>query len=237
MKLVGQHRSVWQESILPFPSLCVPFAGAWRVRFQVPRPGCNSPIGLAASDRKTGMGLRHLPLAFTGSGWFRRTACARTGPLAFRRLALAVALVGSARHRLRWRCSSRVRVWPFPPFGGERERSQTLNFTGGNRSRLTPNPLLKSVSVASRLPFGRTKPEAERGTMSHSPVSTRTAMHGGGRRASVATTCWCWRKWPIRPARASSSFSRKNSRRRSPSVRQASESGGAGTRRSPNLHK
>ena len=29
----------------------------------------------------------------------------------------------------------------------------------------------------------------------------------------------------------------KNSRRRSPSVRQASESGGAGTRRSPNLHK
>ena len=116
------------------------------------------------------MGLRHLPLAFTGSGWFRRKACARTGPLAFRRLALAVALVGSARHRLRWRCSSRVRVWPFPPFGGERKRSQTLNFTGGNRSWLTPNPLLKSVSVASRLPFGRTKPEAERGTMSHSPV-------------------------------------------------------------------
>ena len=80
MKLVGPHRSVWQESILPFPSRCVPFAGAWRIRFQVPRPGCYSPSRLAASDRKTGMGLRHLPLAFAGSGLFRRKARARTVP-------------------------------------------------------------------------------------------------------------------------------------------------------------
>ena len=50
------------------------------VRFQVLRPGCDSSIGLAASDRKTGMGLRHLPLAFTGSGWFRRKARATTVP-------------------------------------------------------------------------------------------------------------------------------------------------------------
>ena len=57
--LVAQHRSVWQESILQFPLRCVPFAGAWRVRFQVPRPGCDLPIELAASDRKTGLGLRH----------------------------------------------------------------------------------------------------------------------------------------------------------------------------------
>ena len=31
------------------------------------------------------------------------------------------------RHRLRRRCSSFVRVWPFPPCAGERKRSQTLN--------------------------------------------------------------------------------------------------------------
>ena len=80
MKLVAQHRSLWQESILRFPLRCVPFAGTWRVRFQVLRPGCDSPIGLAASDQRTGVGLRHLPLAFTGSGWFRRKARARTVP-------------------------------------------------------------------------------------------------------------------------------------------------------------
>ena len=45
MKIVAQRRSVWQGSILQFPSRCVPFAGAWRVRFQVPRPDCDSPTG------------------------------------------------------------------------------------------------------------------------------------------------------------------------------------------------
>ena len=142
------------------------------VKFQVPRPGCNSPIGLAAYDRRTGMGLRHLPLAFAGSALFRRKARARTVPSPGRRLSLALALVGPARHWLRRHCSSRVRVWPFPPFGGERKRSQTLKLSGGNTSWLTPNPPLKSASVASRLRFGRTEPTAARGTMSPSPVST-----------------------------------------------------------------
>ena len=34
--------------------------------FQVPRPGGDSPIGPVASEWRTGMGLRHLSLAFTG---------------------------------------------------------------------------------------------------------------------------------------------------------------------------
>ena len=44
------------------------------------RPGCDSPIRLAAYDRRTGVGLRHLPLAFAGSALFRRKARARTVP-------------------------------------------------------------------------------------------------------------------------------------------------------------
>ena len=46
------------------------------------------------------MGLRHLPLAFAGSGLFRRKARARTVPSPGRRLSLALALVGPARHWL-----------------------------------------------------------------------------------------------------------------------------------------
>ncbi len=57
MKLVAQHRSVWQESILQFPSRCVPFAGAWRVRFQVPRPGCNSPNRACRLRPENGYGV------------------------------------------------------------------------------------------------------------------------------------------------------------------------------------
>ena len=75
------------------------------------------------------LGLRHVPLAYAGSGWFRP------------------------------RCSSRARVWAFPPFTGERKRSQTLSFKGGNTSWLTKNPSLKSAPAASRLRFGGTKPE------------------------------------------------------------------------------
>ena len=93
--------------------------------------------------------------------------------------------------------------------------------------------------------IGRVKaaiwPNKTEGRTRHNVTFSRLYRDGDAwrrtQRASVATTCWCWRKWPIRPARASSSFSRKNSRRRSPSVRQASESGEADTRRSPNLHK
>jgi hypothetical protein len=165
MKLVGPHRSVWQESILPF-------AGAWRVRFQVPRPGCNSPIGLAASDRKTGMGLRHLPLTFAGAGGSDATLAPERSP----RLPAFGTRCCPCRpcpNRLRRRCSSRVRVWPFPPFGVSGNAHKPLTSKGGNRSWLTPNPLLKSASVASRPPFGRTKPKTARGTMSPSPVSTK----------------------------------------------------------------
>ena len=45
------------------------------------------------------------------------------------------------------------------------------------------------------------------------PVSTKTAINGRARRASGATTCWCLRKWQIRPTRGSSSFPRNKSRR------------------------
>ena len=54
--------------------------------------------------------------------------------------------------------------------------------------------------------------------------------------ASGAMTCWCLRKWPIRPTRASSSFRRKKNPRRSPN---AARSGGrwADPRRSPILRR
>ena len=70
------------------------------VRFQVPRPGCDSPIRLAAYDRRTGVGLRHEPLAFAASALFRRKARARTVPSPGGRLALALPFVGPARHWL-----------------------------------------------------------------------------------------------------------------------------------------
>ena len=83
-----------------------------------------------------------------------------------------------------------------------------------------PNPSLKSEPDASRLRFGQTKPKAAQGTTPPSPASTRTESSGKPRRASAAMTCWRWPKWPIRPTRASSSFSRKTSRRRQSSTHQ-----------------
>ena len=52
------------------------------------------------------------------------------------------------------------------------------------------------------------------------PNGTKGCTRHNGRacRASVSTTCCCLPKWPIRPTRASSSFSRKKSRRRRPST-------------------
>ena len=47
--------------------------------------------------------------------------------------------------------------------------------------------------------------------------------NGRGRRASVATTCCCLPKWPIRPTRASSSFSKKQSLSLSPSATRIGE--------------
>ena len=71
MKLVAPHRSLRQKSILQFP-------------FQLPRPSCDAPIGLAASDRRTGMGLHHLPLVFPACGLFRRKTRTGTVPAAIR---------------------------------------------------------------------------------------------------------------------------------------------------------
>ena len=45
-------------------------------------------------------------------------------------------------------------------------------------------------------------------------ASTRTAISGRRRKASLAMICCYWRRWPIRPTRASSGSSRKNSRSR-----------------------
>ena len=163
---------------------------------------------------------------------------ARLAPERFprlRRLALAFALVGPARHRLRRRCSSFVRVWPFPPCAGERKHSQTLNFTGGNTLWLTKNPSLKSASVASRPRSGRTEPKSNRGTRSPSLVSTKTTLvNGRRRRASGATTCCACQSGlsgPHAPLRASAG------RRTAGRVLEDAdlESGGAGPRRSPIL--
>ena len=154
------------------------------IRRSMARPVPGAPFRLLFPNqasrlrRRTGVRLRHLPLAFAGFALFRRKARARTVPSPGRRLSLALALVGPARHWLRRRCSSGVRVWPFPPFAGERKRSQTPKLPGGNTSWLTPNPSLKSAWVASRIPFSSTKPKAARGTMAPSPASTRMARHG-----------------------------------------------------------
>ena len=87
---------------------------------------------LQPAGRRTGVGLRHLPLAFAGPRLVPTQGSRQNGPLGWRRLSLALALVGHARHWLRQRCSSRDRVCPSPPFAVERKRSQNLNFTGGH---------------------------------------------------------------------------------------------------------
>ena len=211
MELMAQHRSVWQESILQFPSRCVPFA----VRFQVPRPGCDSPIGLAASDRKTGVGLCHLPLAFTDSGLFRRKARARTVPSP-----------GGVWHSL-----LPLSALPVTGFGGavppasEFGRFRHWRVSGNAHKPLTSKEETDhgQPQTCCRNPYR--SPQgcdlAERNRRPHEAQChllsslRRTAKNERGRRALVATTCCFWRKWPIRPTRASSSFSRKKSRRRS----------------------
>ena len=49
----------------------------------MPRPGCHSPIGLAASDRRTDFGLRHVPLVFPGSGKVLMQGSRQNGSLAW----------------------------------------------------------------------------------------------------------------------------------------------------------
>ena len=99
------------------------------------------------------MGLHHQPLAFAGSALFRRKARARTVPSPSGVWHSLVPLSALPVTGFVGAVPPASGFGRFPPCAGERKRSQTLNFTGGNRSWLTPNPLLKSASVASRLRF------------------------------------------------------------------------------------
>ena len=130
-------------------------------RLQFPNRACR----LRPED---GYGIAPFAADLRRCRWVRRNTRARTVPSPSG-VCHSLLPLSALPNRLRRRCSSRVRVWPFPPFGVSGNAHKPLTSKGGNRSWLTPNPLLKSVSVASRLRFGRTKPKAARGTMSPSP--------------------------------------------------------------------
>ena len=68
-----------------------------------------------------------------------------------------------------------------------------------------------------KLRYGAMAPMSSPGTTSPSDASTKKPISGRVRRASGATICWCLRKWPIKPIRASSRFRRKKSRKPRPS--------------------
>ena len=150
------------------------------IRRSMARPVPGAPSRLGFSNRacrlraENGFGVAPFAAGLRRFRFVPTQGSRQKGSLAWGRLALVRALVGPARHQLRWRFSSRVRVWPFPPFAGERKRSQTLKLSGGNTSWLTPNPSLKSASVASRLRYGATEPKNTRGTMSPFRVFTKT---------------------------------------------------------------
>ena len=93
----------------------------------------------------------------------------------------------------------------------------------------------------SEVRIGRVKaaiwPNGTEGRTRHNVTFSRlykTAMNGRARRASVATTCCCLPKWPIRPTRVSSSFSRQKSLRQNPSATRIRERRG-NPRRDPIL--
>ena len=67
-------------------------------------------------------------------------------------------------------------------------------------------PVDETGSVASKLRYGAMAPMSSPGTTSPSDASTKKPISGRPRRASGATICWCLRKWPIKPIRASSRF-------------------------------
>ena len=85
------------------------------------------------------MGLRHVPLYLAGSGLFRRKAGARTVPSPYGRLALTLALVGPARHRLRRCCSSFVRVRPNDKRVHRLYCEESLSLRRKRRKRLRPH--------------------------------------------------------------------------------------------------
>ena len=153
-ELARQQRSLWQVAVCTLhAAIHSPGAGA-----QLPRCECCANLWPTAPDRKTGKGCAIGRWPQPGPVW----PDARLAPERFprpRRLALSLALVGPARHRLRRRCSSFVRVWPFPPCGSERKRSQTLNlwtwifvsnFCKPVRRRIVAKLLLCATTVATR---------------------------------------------------------------------------------------
>ena len=63
------------------------------------------------------------------------------------------------------------------------------------------NKPVEEVRIGSvKAAIWKNETEAGRDSMSRSSGSTAmTPMAGGAPTASAATTCWCWRKSPIRP--------------------------------------
>ena len=78
MKRARLHRSLWQEAGRAFRAAI----RSSRNSGQVPgaASGLRFPNQTCRVRPKNGCGLRHLPLAFAGSGLFRRKARARTVP-------------------------------------------------------------------------------------------------------------------------------------------------------------
>ena len=122
------------------PSCCNPFTAAGA---QLPGSRAANVALICGLSRPTGRRVRVAPL---GAGRSRT----RFGPTQDSRQNGSLArgvwhsllpLSVPPRHRRRRRCSSFVRVWPFPLCAGERKRSQTLNFTGGNTLWLTRKPV------------------------------------------------------------------------------------------------
>ena len=114
----------------------------------------------------------------------------------------------------------RVRVRAFSAYSRvSGKRSQTLNFFRRKHNIMAnQKPVdeirigrVKATSLAQR---NRRPAQVQRHLLDG---STKTAINGRVRRASGATICWCLRKWPIKPIRASSRFRRKKSRKPRPS--------------------
>ena len=106
---------------------CVPFARGERSGSRCPVPVAISPSDLppTTGERVWGCAMSRWPSLLP------RCSAARLAPERSPRLEGVWHLLFRCRPcpSLAWRrCSSRVRVWPFPPFGGERKHSQTLNF-------------------------------------------------------------------------------------------------------------
>ena len=188
---------------LSTPNHCDPLIENCRARRNGDMPSHGAPTRLCA-DRRTGLGLRHvlsLPrrrVRFGPTQSPRQNASLAFGVCHSALLLSALPVTGAGGAFL-----PRQGLGVFRHARVSGKRSQTLNSLGGNTLWLTRNPLMKSGSVASRRQFGRMAPRISRGTTSPSRASTKRAINGRVRRASGATTCWCFGKWPTSPTRAS----------------------------------